>query len=86
MGLNKLIKKPSKLKITRNTRKPKNIEVLRPNDMKYLRLFNSLFVFNFATKGVVPYAKKIKIEVPFKDLKDSSKWISGWIEIINENS
>ena len=31
-------------------------------------------------------AKKIKIEVPFKDLKDSSKWISGWIEIINENS
>ena len=31
-------------------------------------------------------AKNIKIEVPFKDLKDSSKWISGWIEIINENS
>ena len=27
-------------------------------------------------------AKKIKIEVPFKDLKDNSKWISGWIEIV----
>ena len=31
-------------------------------------------------------AKKIKIEVPFKDLKDSSKWISGWIEIVDQNS
>ena len=29
-------------------------------------LFNSLFVFNFATKGVVPYAKKIKIQVNTK--------------------
>ena len=24
-------------------------------------------------------AKKIRIEVSFKDLKDNSKWISGWI-------
>ena len=30
-------------------------------------------------------AKKIRIEVPFKDLKDNSKWISGWIEIVDEN-
>ena len=31
-------------------------------------------------------AKKIRIEVPFKDLKDNSKWISGWIEIVDQNS
>ena len=31
-------------------------------------------------------AKKIRIEVPFKDLKDNSKWINGWIEIVAENS
>jgi len=31
-------------------------------------------------------AKKIKIEVDFKDLKDDSKWLSGWIEIVNESS
>ena len=31
-------------------------------------------------------AKKIRIEVPFKDLKDNSKWISGWIEIINKST
>ena len=27
-------------------------------------------------------AKKIRIEVSFDDLKDSSKWLSGWIEIV----
>ena len=31
-------------------------------------------------------AKKIKIEVSFKDLKDDTKWLSGWIEIINESA
>ncbi len=31
-------------------------------------------------------AKKIKIEVSFKDLKDDTKWLSGWIEIINEST
>ena len=31
-------------------------------------------------------AKKIKIEVSFKDLKDDAKWLSGWIEIVNESS
>ena len=31
-------------------------------------------------------AKKIRIEVPFKDLKNQSKWISGWIEVISEDS
>jgi len=30
-------------------------------------------------------AKKIRIEVPFKDLQDNSKWMSGWIEIVDEN-
>ena len=30
-------------------------------------------------------AKKIRIEVPFKDLKNQSKWISGWIEVISED-
>ena len=29
---------------------------------------------------------KNKDEVPFKDLKDNSKWISGWIEIVDQNS
>ena len=27
-------------------------------------------------------AKKIRIEVAFKDLKDDSKWLRGWIEIV----
>ena len=27
-------------------------------------------------------AKKIVIKVPFKDLKDNSKWLNGWIEIV----
>ena len=27
-------------------------------------------------------AKKNRIEVSFDDLKDSSKWLSGWIEIV----
>tara|TARA_B100001173_G_scaffold262041_1_gene235793 strand:- start:386 stop:598 length:213 start_codon:yes stop_codon:yes gene_type:complete len=31
-------------------------------------------------------AKKIKIEVSFKDLKDDAKWLSGWIEIVNEST
>tara|TARA_B100000214_G_scaffold261076_1_gene192790 strand:+ start:498 stop:710 length:213 start_codon:yes stop_codon:yes gene_type:complete len=31
-------------------------------------------------------AKKIKIEVSFKDLKDDDKWLSGWIEIVNEST
>ena len=31
-------------------------------------------------------AKKIRIEVAFKDLKDNSKWQSGWIEIVEESS
>ena len=31
-------------------------------------------------------AKKNRIEVPFKDLQDNSKWMSGWIEIVDENS
>jgi tryptophan-rich hypothetical protein len=31
-------------------------------------------------------AKKIKIEVPFKELKDNSKWMSGWIEIVDDGS
>ena len=31
-------------------------------------------------------AKNIKIKVSFQDLKDSSKWISGWFEIIDKNS
>ena len=30
-------------------------------------------------------AKKIRIEVPFEDLRDISKWMSGWIEIVGEN-
>ena len=30
-------------------------------------------------------AKKIRIEVSFKDLQDNSKWMSGWIEIVDEN-
>ena len=30
-------------------------------------------------------AKKIRIEVPFEDLRDNSKWMSGWIEILDEN-
>ena len=29
-------------------------------------------------------AKKNRIEVSFDDLKDSSKWLSGWIEIVEE--
>ena len=31
-------------------------------------------------------AKKIRIEVAFKDLTDSSKWQRGWIEIVEESS
>ena len=31
-------------------------------------------------------AKKIRIEVPFKELKDNSKWISGWVEVVEDNS
>ena len=31
-------------------------------------------------------AKKIRIEVSFDDLKDSSKWLSGWIEIVEESA
>ena len=31
-------------------------------------------------------AKKIRIEVAFKDLKDNSKWQRGWIEIVEESS
>ena len=31
-------------------------------------------------------AKKNRIEVSFDDLKDSSKWLSGWIEIVEESS
>ena len=31
-------------------------------------------------------AKKIRIEVAFKDLKDNSKWQRGWIEIVQESS
>ena len=30
-------------------------------------------------------AKKIKIEVTFQDLKDRSKWLSGWVEIVEVN-
>tara|TARA_B000000565_G_scaffold177573_1_gene134642 strand:- start:50 stop:262 length:213 start_codon:yes stop_codon:yes gene_type:complete len=30
--------------------------------------------------------KKIRIEVSFKDLQNNSKWMSGWIEIMDENS
>ena len=29
--------------------------------------------------------KKIRIEVPFEDLRGNSKWMSGWIEIVDEN-
>ena len=31
-------------------------------------------------------AKKNRIEVSFDDLKDSSKWLSGWIEIVKESA
>ena len=31
-------------------------------------------------------AKKIRIKVPFKELKDNSKWISGWVEVVEDNS
>ena len=31
-------------------------------------------------------AKKNRIEVSFDDLKDSSKWLSGWIEILEESA
>lgn len=31
-------------------------------------------------------AKKNRIEVSFNDLKDDSKWLSGWIEIVEKNS
>ena len=31
-------------------------------------------------------AKKNRIEVSFDDLKDSSKWLSGWIEIFEESA
>ena len=31
-------------------------------------------------------AKKIRIGVAFKDLKDNSKWQRGWIEIVEESS
>ena len=31
-------------------------------------------------------AKKIRIEVAFKDLTDSSRWQRGWIEIVEESS
>ena len=30
--------------------------------------------------------KKIKIEVSFNDLVDNSKWMSGWIEIVEESA
>jgi len=30
--------------------------------------------------------KKIRIEVSFKDLQNNSKWMSGWIEIVDKNS
>ena len=30
--------------------------------------------------------KKNRIEVSFDDLKDSSKWLSGWIEIVEESA
>ena len=30
--------------------------------------------------------KKIRIEVPFKELKDNSNWISGWVEVVEDNS
>ncbi len=30
--------------------------------------------------------KKIKIFASFNELKDKKKWISGWIEIFEENS
>jgi len=30
--------------------------------------------------------KKIKIEVSFNDLVDNSKWMSGWIEIVEEST
>ena len=30
-------------------------------------------------------AEKIKIEVTFQDLKDRSKWLSGWVEIVEVN-
>jgi tryptophan-rich hypothetical protein len=31
-------------------------------------------------------AKKNRIEVSFDDLKNSSKWLSGWIEIVEESA
>jgi tryptophan-rich hypothetical protein len=31
-------------------------------------------------------AKKIRVEVAFNDLKDNSKWMRGWIEIVEESS
>ena len=31
-------------------------------------------------------AKKNRIEVSFDDLKDSSKWLRGWIEIVEESA
>jgi len=31
-------------------------------------------------------AKKNRIEASFDDLKDSSKWLSGWIEIVEESA
>ena len=31
-------------------------------------------------------AKKIRIEVPFYELKDNSRWISGWVEVLQDNS
>lgn len=31
-------------------------------------------------------AKKNRIEVSFNDLRDDSKWLSGWIEIVEKNS
>ncbi len=31
-------------------------------------------------------AKKNRTEVSFDDLKDSSKWLSGWIEIVEESA
>ena len=30
-------------------------------------------------------AKKIKIEATFQDLKERSKWLSGWVEIVEVN-
>ena len=44
---------------------------------------------NKKTKTVEMFSvcsKKIRIEVSFKDLKNESKWISGWIEIVQESS